>query len=282
AAEPGGIASELGGLARAGELASAPPPYRGFCVAVPDRAALRSAEWQLVSSLRKAADGIAAKALNRSLSLPITWLLRRTRVHPNHVTFVALVCAVAGAFVIAQGGYGAGVAGMLLVELGSIVDGVDGELSRLRFQFSRAGQWMDTVVDDLANVAYITGIMISLHAAGLDWAVPVGVAALAAFVLTQGTQYALIKLVYHSGDLAAIPWAFQSTAFLSQRPQGLRGWIGATAPKLLKRDFVVTMFVVLALLGRLDLILGIWAAGALIFLVVFGVQFVRNRGSLRR
>jgi phosphatidylglycerophosphate synthase len=272
---------ELAELARAGAIVEAAPPYMAFTAAPRDARTLRAAERRLVRSLRKSADGIMAKALNRRLSLPLTGLLCRTRVHPNHVTLFALACALAGGFVLARPGYLAAVVGMLLVELGSIVDGIDGELARLRFQFSRAGQWLDTVVDDVANVAYITGVTVHLSNGGVAWALPIGVAALVAFVLTQGTQYLLITYVYRSGDLAAIPWAFQSTTFLSQRPTGLRAWIAATVPKMLKRDFVVTAFVVCALLGRLDIILAVFATGAFVFFGVLFVQLFRNLGEIR-
>lgn len=276
----GGHAAELARLSVAREIALAEPPYLAFTMAVPDRAARKRAERQLVWSLRKSADGIAAKLINRHISLPISWLLARTRVHPNHVTVVALACAVAGAVVISRGGYMAGVTGMVLVELGSIIDGVDGELARLRFQFSRSGQWLDTVGDDVSTVAYAAGVTANLHAAGIAWAVPVGVTAMIAFAITQSTQYVLIKAVYKSGDLAAIPWAFQSAEFLSRRGTGALSWIRLTAPKLLKRDFVVTLCLGFALAGHLELILASFASGAAMFFVVFWVQAVRNRAAI--
>lgn len=271
AAEPGGLASVI---ARHG-VAGAPPPYLAFTSAAPDRRALRRAERRLVWSLRKSSDGIASKLVNRRLSLPMSWLLARTPIHPNYITLLALAFAVIGGSVIARGGYAAGVMGFLLVNLGSIIDGVDGELARLRFQFSRTGQWLDTVVDDLANIAYIGGVILSLQAAGVTWATPVGIAALCAFTVTQITQYALIRFVYGSGDLAAIPWAMQSSEQLSGR--GLRAFL----PKLFKRDFVLTVMVALAIAGRLDLILIGFAAGAFAFSAVFFVQFARNGASRR-
>lgn len=279
AAEPGALASAAGSVA---DTVAAPAPYLGFTAAVRTPAQLRAAQRRLVWSLRKSADGIASKLINRHVSLPITWLVMRTRVVPNQVTLTALVCAMAGAIVIGQGGYLAGAIGMLLVELGSIVDGIDGELARLKFLFSRTGQWLDTVVDDIANVCYSTGIMLNLTAAGVTWAKPLWLAATIGFVLTQTSQYWLIKRVYHSGDLAAIPWAFQSTAFLSQRPRGVWPWIKATAPKLLKRDSAVTIFTIFALAGHLDWILVGYCTGALVFFFVFFVQFVRNAGAVRR
>jgi len=281
AADAGALAAELRALPD-DALALAPPPYLAFTTPAPDRKSLRRAERRLVWSLRKSADGIASKLLNRHVSLPITWLLMRTRVLPNHITLSALVCALAGAVVIAQGGYVAGAIGMLLVNFGSIIDGVDGELARLKFQFSRTGQWLDTVVDDVANVCYSGGIMLNLHAAGVAWALPLWASATVGFVLTQSSQYWLISRVYHSGDLAAIPWAFQSTAFLSQRPRGFIPWLTATAPKLLKRDSALTIFTIFALAGHLDWILVAYCGGALVFFGVFFVQFARNLGSVRR
>ncbi len=268
--EPGGIAR----VVERARVAEADVPYAGFTARASGPRSLRRAEKQLVWSLRKAADGIAAKAINRHLSLPISWALARTAIRPNHVTLVALACALVGGAVISTGGYLAGLAGMLAVELGSIIDGVDGELARLRFQFSRTGQWLDTTVDDVANVAYVSGVIVNLWHAGATWAIPLGGAALAAFAVTQSTQYALIKLVYKSGDLAAIPWAFQSADSLA------RTGFAATLPKLLKRDFVVTLFVVFAALGRLDLILLTFAGGAFVFFGVFFVQLARNRREL--
>ncbi|HEY5946968.1 MAG TPA: CDP-alcohol phosphatidyltransferase family protein [Kofleriaceae bacterium] len=281
AGDAGRFTAELRRIAP-GDIAFAPLPYLGFTTAAPDRASLRRAERRLVWSLRKSADGIASKLMNRHLSLPMTWLLMRTRVIPNHVTLTALACAIAGAFVIGQGGYAAGAAGMLLVELGSIIDGVDGELARLKFLFSKTGQWLDTLVDDIANVFYSGGIMLNLHAAGVAWALPLWAAATIGFVLTQSSQYWLISRVYNSGDLAAIPWAFQSTDFLSQRPKGFLPWLKATAPKLLKRDSALTIFTIFALAGHLDWILVGYCTGALVFFAVFFVQFARNAGSVRR
>jgi phosphatidylglycerophosphate synthase len=252
-------------------------PYLGFTTTPRDKRALRRAEKQLVWSLRKAADGIASKAINRRLSLPITWLLMRTRIHPNHVTLFCFGLALTGGFVISRGGYLAGVIGMLLVNLGSIIDGVDGELARLKYRFSRLGQWLDTLADDFGNIAYISGIALNLRAGGNPWALPFATCVLACFIYTQATQYWLIARVYRSGDLASIPWAYQSHDFLSSNDAGLK----ATLAKMLKRDFALTMFVVLAACGELRTILLCFSAGALSFAIAFTVQLLRNIGSIR-
>jgi len=52
-------------------------------MAVPDRRARGVAERRLVWSLRKSADGSRPSSSNRHLSLPISWLLAHTRIHPT-------------------------------------------------------------------------------------------------------------------------------------------------------------------------------------------------------
>src|SRR5262249_28320561 len=121
---------------------------------------------------------------------------------------------------------------------------------------------------------YVSGVMVSLATTGATWAIPLGLAALGAFAMTQLAQYTLIRFVYRSGDLAAIPWAFQSAATLSRT-----GW-RAAIPQLLKRDFVVSLFVAFAALGHLDWILVTFATGAFIFFAVFIVQLARNWRTL--
>jgi len=273
----GGLASLLAEKRRAGEVAKGETPWLGFCIPTSDERAVRRAEAKLVSSLRKKADGYAARVLNRHVSLFITRRIVRTPITPNMVTVFAFFSALAGGIIIADGSYWAGVLGMTLVEIGSIVDGVDGELARLRCRFSRLGQWMDTVTDDVSNLCYWTGTMISLRAAGVEWAFPLWLAAVCCFVITQSIQYYFIAVVYKSGDLAAIPWAMQSTEFLEQRPTGLIPRLKAGLPKLFKRDFAVTLFLVMALADFLEGVLVIAGGGAIVFFGMMIVQLVRRR-----
>src|SRR5204862_26307 len=104
-----------------------------------------------------------------------------------------MCCGLGSGLVCARGGLAAAIAGVLLLELGSVIDGVDGELARLKYWFSRRGEWLDTISDDLANLAFIAGAAANLHRAGAAWALAAGGAAAAAFVVTQATQYARLR-----------------------------------------------------------------------------------------
>ena len=284
-AHKGGLASLgpwLTNLSRNGRVATVTEPWLGFTTAITGRKSIRRAEWSLAWSLQKLADGFAARLINRKISIVMTRYLSKLPVSPNHVTVLCLVAAAIGSLFIARGTYSGVVIGFLLVELGSIMDGIDGELSRLKYRHSRVGQWMDTVTDDLSNMLFILGTVYALHHNGVEWAAPIGAVALSTFLFTQLSQYYLIAVVYKSGDLAAIPWAFQSTEALSARPKQWLPRIKSAIPKLLKRDLVVTLFVGLAIANRIDLVLLVWAVGAVSFGVSFTIQLIRSRPDWAR
>jgi phosphatidylglycerophosphate synthase len=84
--------------------------------------------------------------------------LMKTSVSPNVVTAMALLIGLLSAlanlcvdathlWLLAVGG--------TLFHLSSVVDGVDGELARLKFQFSPFGAWFDTISDVIINVSYL-------------------------------------------------------------------------------------------------------------------------------
>ena len=70
AADEGGLAVALARLAVAHEVIGAEPPYLAFTARIVDRPSLREAERQLVWSLRKAADGVAAKLITKPSPSP--------------------------------------------------------------------------------------------------------------------------------------------------------------------------------------------------------------------
>jgi CDP-L-myo-inositol myo-inositolphosphotransferase len=100
-------------------------------------------------------DGYVSRYLNRKLSDPLSRLLARTPLTPNQVTWAAFAVAA-----LAFAGFLAGqniVAG-LLVQLSSIIDGVDGGLARLKGMTSAFGGFLDSVLDRYADTLIILGL----------------------------------------------------------------------------------------------------------------------------
>ena len=87
-------------------------------------------------------DGVVSRYLNRPLSRPAARALAHTPVTPNAVTgFTLLLACVAGAALA----LGWNVAGGVGIQLVSVIDGVDGELARLKNMATRFGEVFDAV-----------------------------------------------------------------------------------------------------------------------------------------
>lgn len=102
-------------------------------------------------------DGLVSRHLNRKISRPITRLLAPTGITPNQVTSVSflIACLASVAFAL-----GSNVLGGLLAQFSSIVDGVDGEIARLKGLTSPFGAFYDAVLDRYADAAIILGMIL--------------------------------------------------------------------------------------------------------------------------
>ena len=102
-------------------------------------------------------DGIVSRHLNRRLSRPVSALLAPTPVTPNLATFATFAFAFGVAAMIAVGW---NIAGGVGIQVASVVDGVDGELARLKGISTRFGAALDAIADRYADAAILGGMTI--------------------------------------------------------------------------------------------------------------------------
>ena len=100
-------------------------------------------------------DGYISRHINRKMSEPVAYLLAKTKVTPNQMTWAAFGIALLS-FVNFVLGYNI-IAG-LLVQLSSIVDGIDGSLARLKGMTSEFGGFLDSVLDRYADILIVLGL----------------------------------------------------------------------------------------------------------------------------
>lgn len=211
---------------------------------------VQAIEDRLLNSLRKPVDGIISRLLNRRLSLAITRRLMNTSIRPNHISILTLVLGIVCGVLIANGKYSTILIGAIFLQFQSILDGVDGELARLRYQSSRLGQWLDTLSDDIAELAVLVGATVAIVT---PWIVWFGVVGIITFIISKGILYYFLSTVYKSGDLQDFKWDIDGTESF-----------GAKFKFFFRHDFLCLLILCLALLGQIDIVLLMMATGSIV------------------
>lgn len=105
----------------------------------------------------KDTDGPVSKLINRPIAIWIARQIIRLGVPltPNQVSLLAFLLGAAAALMAATGHYL--VAG-IMIQASSVIDGVDGAIARLRGVASRAGGFLDTVLDRYADILVYLGL----------------------------------------------------------------------------------------------------------------------------
>ncbi len=125
-----------------------------------------AATWALLKRLQWRPGGVVAKYLNRPLSIRMSRYLVNTPVTPNQTTWFAFFVGLAGIFLIFKGGYWLTLLGAFLLQANSIIDGIDGELARLRHETSDFGAYLDSVCDEILNSLLFVGMGYNLMSSG--------------------------------------------------------------------------------------------------------------------
>lgn len=229
-------------------LEQGPPVTEGLPALLSGPKDVPAAEAGLVAALAAAtqeSDGFLARWVDRPLSRRLSPRLAALGVHPNAVTLGGVSIGLAGAWLLAQAGYAAHVAGALLFLVAVVLDGVDGEVARLRLKESRFGHYLDIITDNLVHVAVFVGIALGLHRQAPDAR---HLYALGLLLIGFGLCALTVALVLRSGP-----------------PKGGRGsWAERLITALNSRDFAY-LVLLLAVANRLEWFLWGAAVGTYVF-----------------
>jgi phosphatidylglycerophosphate synthase len=108
--------------------------------------------------VKPAEDSPVSQYVYRPLSRPLTVMLCRTPITPNQVSYVVALIGLAGCVLTAMASQACLVWGAFLVFLSCVIDGCDGEIARLKMEYSPFGAWLDTIIDELTQVSYFFAI----------------------------------------------------------------------------------------------------------------------------
>ncbi len=241
------------------------PMGNSFSLRIGSLKDLKRARDGQVQALKRNSDGIVSRWLNRPVSLFLTkHVFLKLPLAPNHITFLAALIGWVGiVLVFLWPGYWWVLLGAFLFHVSSVLDGCDGEIARLRYQFSRFGEWFDNVLDEFNNAAFIAAIGCGAYRGGghdlLPWAA--GFYFLAIAVVDSAVFFQLAKWHGGSGNYEKFRWFFEGeetgppldpTAYPPRRP--LTAWL----KQLPRRDFYIFLFLVLAAFGQI--VIGFWIA----------------------
>jgi phosphatidylglycerophosphate synthase len=241
-----------------------------------DDDARRKAEWNLIRGMNKSYEGPVDALINWRFSMRITRALshRSLAVTPNHVTIAAILVGLTASALVLRGDWLGFALGGVLLEINSILDSVDGELARLRFQYSKVGQWLDNLSDDLVDNAFIAA---TGYALGGVW-MWIGFAAAGGRLAHALSTYVWVYATTGGGDLFSFRWWFESaTASAAEvySPASVTTWLRSFG----RRDTFVFVWMIAALCGLPQWIVvhGAVIAAVNVSLLVLHFTVFRNR-----
>ena len=121
----------------------------------------RKVYWQILrKELVKPEDGLVSKYINRPISTRISIMAYRNglKIEPLAITLLSFSLGLVASFLL---GLRVFIFGGLLVQLASLIDGVDGELARLYHKATLWGGYVDSVLDRISDVAIVAGLTLA-------------------------------------------------------------------------------------------------------------------------
>ena len=237
------------------------------------KAAYRHGEKLLMRSLVKPTDVWVSRNLNRPISMFFSKRIAPFAVRPHVVSLLSAAPGILSFFFLLRGDALGFALGGLCFHLASVMDGCDGEIARLKFQESKAGEWIDTVCDVISYVSFTAGLGLGLHAATQDSAyLWFGGITLGSMVALLGVMAGFLFSKADRGTLIAVDQALtqrlDETASIGAR-------VVSTLKPLMKRANFSLLLFLLCAMGQAPLVLGLILAGVVSTLAVLLAKLTR-------
>lgn len=229
-----------------------------FDIAVEDAASEKRALDALWNSCRKDIDGVVSRNLNRHLSLFISRRIVNLPIKPNHVTIFCIFLGLLSGYFALSGDYLGVALGAFFLKANSVIDGVDGELARVKWEFSKWGELLDSAGDNVANFSFFGALTYATYQSGDHFFGTLGMACLVMWVSYIIFLYAQLYKMKR-GDVLIVRQNVDDIA---------KGWfkqfIHLLRHVILRRDGYVFVIFLLALAGLHDVLISVMCAGAAI------------------
>jgi phosphatidylglycerophosphate synthase len=124
------------------------------------------AELRLAKSVREESahkDAPMARWVDRRISWRISYWLAQTRITPNMVTVANTIFGLACAWMFSVPNYWMRLFAAIFFLISITIDGVDGELARLKMVESEFGGALDVLTDNLVHAAVFVGLLVGCY-----------------------------------------------------------------------------------------------------------------------
>lgn len=231
-----------------------------------------SATEHVFRAMGRAGDGWVSRYINRPISRAVSKRIVNTDVTANMVTGVVFAIGiVASLLTLTMEGWLIALGG-LLYNTASILDGVDGELARARFQSSHAGAWWSAAARHVQEIAYVLSIGYVLVLSNGD--PTTGILAIGAAAL-----YVLQVIAENISKLVGSKWTRAMAAFEFPDPEtkpSLIHRVGRGIGVMIQRDTRALLLGLLAIGGWISIIPVMGLAVSAIAVLHFVTRMARD------
>jgi hypothetical protein len=272
--------------------------------AIASEADRRGAHELLYRILVKPQDNIITRYLFRPISSRLSRLLVRTPVTATQVSSVVAVLVAIGCWLTTFASSNLMIAGALTILGASYLDCCDGEIARIKLQSSRVGAWIDTIVDELSSVGYMVALGWHCHLAyGRNYLGDLGFDPwIAAIVVGLATYSWALYCIYYNiivgvGSANSQDYTSRFHVVPGKRPDSVRlapvppkqgrelpRWLAPIAkfmPNIVRRDFIVWMAALFAVLYIPHVSFGIHVLAGVVSSIVVTIDHVHLRAVRR-
>ncbi len=267
--------------------------FGGTAVEVTDRQSARLARRTLLAQSIKPLhiDGIVCYLIIRRISVRISALLLAFPISPNMITGASILLGLTAAAAVGVGTYLWTAAGGALLVASLVLDNCDGEVARVKHQFSDWGAWFDIYGDFVVNASFMVGMAVGAWRRFDQPAyIFAGGFALMAFSVYNATVFRYIHRLGVPDEFLFKWWFDQEADALAARgeavvapggdgsgPSGLGRFLSGLK-YLGRRDFFIFAYLVTSLLGVLHWAFWVTVAGAAMNFVMICYQLFFWKG----
>ncbi|MEP0391857.1 MAG: CDP-alcohol phosphatidyltransferase family protein [Erythrobacter sp.] len=221
----------------------------------------------IVRATGKTSDGLVSRYLNRPISRAISNIvLKIPGVTPIHATGLAAFTAVLMAACLLFGSAWGLIAGALLFHAASVIDGVDGEIARATKRSSQFGAKLDTIIDGITNLAFLSLASLNLWMQGQFDAATYGAVGLG--LLATGLTALGLRSIAMGG-----PFTFDAVKNnFNANPSKVKN----TLASITSRDVYALVFALTFALGFAEWMLLLFALAAGIWLITISTVLLRT------